>query len=300
MPSVQPAIWPLSRLVIFDCDSTLVTVEGIDELARLISDERTISSPQNPHHEDIAIQIASLTKRAMEGELPLETIYGLRLTTINPTQSQVRQIASIYRQAIVSDAVQVISALKNAGILVFIVSGGMIEPVQEFGNWLGISSDRIYAVDIQYDQLSGRWWRYWDQPYGLNTSASYLAHGTGPLTDTKGKNRIIAHIRAENPGRTLLVGDGLTDLEAGEEVDLFIGFGGVKQREIVALQAPVFIKSPFLSPILPLALGQAGNIPYFSNLWADGIRRINAGEVSFRDLEMQTLFFNALRRPGSS
>ena len=35
MSSHQPPVWPPSNLVIFDCDSTLTTIEGIDALARL-------------------------------------------------------------------------------------------------------------------------------------------------------------------------------------------------------------------------------------------------------------------------
>ena len=62
MTSSLPSIWPPSNLVIFDCDSTLSAVEGIDELARLTSSE-----------ENMAVNIASLTKRAMEGEIPLES-----------------------------------------------------------------------------------------------------------------------------------------------------------------------------------------------------------------------------------
>ena len=50
-----PPIWPIANIVIFDCDSTLSTIEGIDELARMTG-----------HEYDVAI----LTKRAMEGDVP--------------------------------------------------------------------------------------------------------------------------------------------------------------------------------------------------------------------------------------
>ena len=45
--------------VIFDCDMTLVTVEGIDELARL---------------KGQAEYIAELTRQAMDGKIPLEEV----------------------------------------------------------------------------------------------------------------------------------------------------------------------------------------------------------------------------------
>ena len=50
--------------VIFDCDSTLSTIEGIDELATL--------KGQTDH-------IAELTRQAMDGLVPLEEVYAARL-----------------------------------------------------------------------------------------------------------------------------------------------------------------------------------------------------------------------------
>lgn len=48
------------RIVYFDCDSTLVSIEGIDELARL---------------KGQADYIAALTRRAMDGEVELEHVF---------------------------------------------------------------------------------------------------------------------------------------------------------------------------------------------------------------------------------
>ncbi len=276
-----PSVWPTANVVIFDCDSTLSTIEGIDELARITGREH-----------DIAI----LTKRAMEGDIPLEAVYGHRLVMANPTQPQVQAIAQIYRETAVSDAKAVIEALQTLGTEVFIVSGGLIEPVRDFGVWLGVPRDHIFAVAMEYDQLSGQWWRYWDQPGGHNPRASYLAFEPNPLTATHGKNRVIANLRAKYPGRTILVGDGGSDLEASPEVDLFMGFGGAIYRSKVLDEAPIYMHTPALSPVLPLALGQYGNTPRFARLWADGFSRICRDEATFRDAEMRRGFLGAMGR----
>ncbi len=281
----QPLIWPPCNIVIFDCDSTLCSVEGIDELARLAGNEN-----------DVAMSIAALTKRAMEGDIPLEAIYGQRLVTVNPTQAQIRQIATIYRQTVIPDARQVIEAMQAMEAQVFIVSGGLIEPVREFGAWLGVPPENIYAVDLEYNQLAGQWWRYWEQSGGLNPRANHLAVESSPLISTHGKNRIIARIRREAAGRAVLIGDGLSDLEASSEVDLFVGFGGAVYRPRVASEAPVYIHTQSLAPLLPLALGHVGNKPRFISLWADGLRRIYSGEVSFSNPELKTTFQDAMRR----
>jgi phosphoserine phosphatase len=289
MAVVQPPVWPVAGLVIFDCDSTLATIEGIDELAHLAEDE-------GQDAERIAFRIASLTKKAMEGDLPLETIYRQRLVAVNPTQAQVRRLAGLYRERAIPDASQVIQALQELAIQVFIVSGGLIEPVREFGAWLGVPRQNIYAVDMEYDQLAGKWWRYWEQPEGENPYANHLAVEPSPLTGTRGKNRVIAHIRAMHPGRAIMIGDGLSDLEARNEVDLFIGFGGAVYRSRVVSESTVYIHTPSLAPILPLALGQVSCTPRFAHLWAEGVRRIHAGEVSFKDPGLHSAFFEVIHR----
>jgi phosphoserine phosphatase len=276
-----PPVWPVANIVIFDCDSTLSTIEGIDELARMTG-----------HEYDIAL----LTKRAMEGDVPLEAVYGHRLVTVNPTQAQVRAIAQRYRETVIPDAQAVIQALQTLGSEVFIVSGGLIEPVRDFGVWLGVPRENIFAVNMEYDQLTGQWWRYWDLPGGDNPRANYLALEPNPLTGTLGKNRVISRIRAMHPGRVLMVGDGLSDLEVSEDVDLFVGFGGAVHREKIAAEAPVYIHTQTLAPLLPLSLSQLGNTPRFARLWTQGLQRIHRGEVTFQNEEMKTQFLSALRR----
>ncbi len=279
--SALPRVWPLTNIVIFDCDSTLSTIEGIDELARMTG-----------HEYDVAM----LTKRAMEGDVPLESVYGHRLVTVNPTQAQVRAIANAYRKTVISDAYEVVTALQTLGLKVFIVSGGLIEPVRDFGVWLGIPRDQIFAVNMEYDQLAGEWWRYWELPGGDNPQANYLDIETNPLTGTGGKNKIIAEIRAQNPGRVLLIGDGLSDLEVAAEVDLFIGFGGAVYRPKIADESPIYIHEARLAPVLPLALGQLGNTPQFARLWADGLQSIYANQTTFQDPALKAMFLSALRR----
>jgi phosphoserine phosphatase len=276
-----PPIWPIANIVIFDCDSTLSTIEGIDELARMTGNE---------------YDVAMLTKRAMEGDVPLEAVYGHRLVTVNPTQEQVRKIANLYRETVIPDAREVISALQALGTEVFIVSGGLIEPVRDFGVWLGVPRENVFAVNMEYDQLAGKWWRYWDLPGGHNPRANYLAVESNPLTGTRGKNQVVSRIRVEHPGRVLMVGDGGSDLEAATDVDLFVGFGGAEFRQRVADESPVYIHSLSLAPILPLALGQLGNEPRFARLWAKGLQSVYTNEVTFQEITVRDAFLTALQR----
>ncbi len=271
-------LWLASDLIIFDCDSTLSLIEGIDELARLAGQEA---------------EIAALTKHAMEGDIPLESVYERRMVAVNPTRAQLRTVKKAYRDRMVADAPAVIAALQALDKQVFIVSGGLRDAVADFGEWLGVPPDHIFAVGMEYNQLSGDWWRY----HRPNETEHFLAVENHPLTATGGKTTVIeTEIRSRYKGRAMLIGDGLSDLEARPAVDLFVGFGGATKRARIAAEAEVFISTPFLSPIVALACGRS-TAAAASPVLADGLRRIEQGEVVFRDPEKRAAFWRVYRRP---
>ncbi len=270
--------WLPFEAVIFDCDSTLSTVEGIDELARWAGKEA---------------EVAALTERAMNGELPLEQVYTRRLEMINATRENVERLAQLYRETLVPDAREVIAALQADGRQVYIVSGGLAKGVRDFGVWLGVPEHRIHAVELEYNQLAGNWWEPWRHPAGRNLDEQILAHDGGPLTIGKGKAEIIRRLRAGARGRAILIGDGGSDLEAAEAVDLFVGFGGVTARPRVMAGAPVFIHSASLAPILPLALARPMAPAGHESLYARGVASVqDLAQVGFKDPEQR----NALLR----
>ena len=233
--SPPPPRWPVYRHVIFDCDSTLTGIEGIDELAS---------------HPDTRQRVADLTRSAMDGKVNLETVYGERLEILQPTRGAVRALRSRYRKHVVKDAAALIQALQVLGHEVYIVSGGLFDPVREFGMHLGVAPEHIRAVEVEYDTLSGNWW----QGQGPWREA-YLAVQHSVLTESDGKARVVRELLQNTTGRSLLVGDGVSDLLASREVDLFAGFGGVICRDRVASESKVFIQSQSIAPVLLLAAG---------------------------------------------
>ena len=56
----------------------------------------------------------------------------------------------------------------------------------------------------------------------------------------------------------MLVGDGITDLEARPPADLFVAYAGVVERPPVVAAADVVLRARSLAPVLALALGEAG------------------------------------------
>jgi phosphoserine phosphatase len=233
--------WTSFDLIFFDCDSTLSAIEGIDELARFKGKEW---------------RVGVLTEKAMNGDLDLAEVYGKRLQAIRPTRGQLKAVEERYWETIVPDTEAVIAALRFLGKQIFVVSGGLAEPVRGFAKRLGVGPENVRAVELEYNELSGDWWQYY-QPETRHRQ-TYLDYNEGPLTVSSGKPAIIESLAKGKHGRRLMVGDGASDLATKPVVDLFVGFGGVVARDKVKNGADVFVNINSLAPILPLAAGPNG------------------------------------------
>ena len=205
------------QTVIFDCDSTLSAIEGIEELAR-------------EHRR----QVAELTDLAMRGLLPLEEVYGRRLELLRPSRAEVERVGTLYIERLVPGAAEAIGALAGAGVTVQVLSGGLLPAVAAVATHLGIGPGRVAAVDIRF-----------------TAEGAYAGfEHDSPLARSGGKRTWVEHNLARLPRPILLVGDGATDLEARPAVDCFVAFTGVVRREEVALAADVVLEGPSLTGVL--------------------------------------------------
>lgn len=212
---------PRYATVIFDCDSTLSALEGIEELAAAHRGE-----------------VVALTEAAMRGAVPLEEVYGRRLELARPTRAQVEALGRRYVESLVPDAREVVAALQGEGIEVRIISGGLLPAVRALAEELGIDAETVAAVDIYFDG-----------------DGAYAGFDAGsPLAYSGGKQVVIERWRPELRRPVLLVGDGVTDLEARDVVDAFAAFAGVVERAPVVEMADVVVRSPSLAPVLAIAL----------------------------------------------
>lgn len=263
--------WPGFDFIFFDCDSTLCTIEGIDELAR-----------QKGKFE----AVKQMTDAAMEGEVHLQSVYDQRLDLLCPTRAEIQALEQHYRQTLVPDTTDVIQALQSVGKELFIVSGGLLAAIRPFGEWLGIPRQNIRAVEVKYNQLSGQWWDYQQDRWGQRPDEEYLDPEETPLIESHGKAEIIRELLNGRLGRSMLVGDGVSDLAAHSAVDLLVGFGGVVTRQSVVDEADVFIKANSQAPILPLALAKSEQEKLlhtsFEAVLNKGLSLVEVGEVTFR------------------
>lgn len=208
---------PRFGTVIFDCDSTLSAIEGIDELA---AGHRAA--------------ISALTDAAMRGDVPLESVYRARLELIRPDRSALAALAAHYIAAATPGAQETIRVLRAHGVEVRILSGGLRQAIIPFAIWLGLTERDVAAVDIHFG------------PDGEYTGFDVAS----PLGRSGGKRIVVAEWRRQLPGPMLMVGDGITDLETRPAVDRFVAFAGVVERPEVTAHADAVIRSPSLLPIL--------------------------------------------------
>ena len=241
------------RTVIFDCDSTLSALEGIEELAA--------------DHRD---EVAALTDAAMRGVVPLEEVYGRRLALIRPGRADVEALVPRYIEALVEDAFDTVRALTAAGVEVRVISGGLLPAVLGLARHLGLPDRAVAAVDLRFDDRG-----------------AFAGHDTdAPAARAGGKAAIIRAWRAGPdpiPAPVALVGDGATDLEARDDVDLFVAYAGVVSRPAVVEAAPVVLRSRSLAPLVPLALGQVlPDHPAVRDVFRKGARLIADGALEWR------------------
>lgn len=200
------------RSVILDVDSTLCAIEGIDWLA-------------GQRGANVAARIATATARAMSGELALEAVYGQRLALVNPDATLLHQLAEEYLATITAGAEEAVQRMRDAGVEIAIVSGGIRQCIMPLAERLGVAEDRLMAVSVYLDE---------DGLYSTFDDSSPLATDTGKAWAAR---------QLALPGPVLGVGDGATDLAMRPAVDAFAAFTGHARRDPVVAAADHVVAS---------------------------------------------------------
>ena len=202
-----------TKLLLLDCDSTLSSIEGIDELGRLRGPE-TFKA------------VEDMTNAAMDGGTPMEAIFAKRLEIIKPTKAELESIGAKYIATVEPTAKATLEKLRAAGWRIAIVSGGFTQAIRPLADFLGI--DRVEAVVLKF-----------------HADGSYAGFDEScPTCKSKGKNVVARRLRAEHHAtRVVMIGDGASDLEVKGDADLVIGFGRYVQRPKVVAGADKFIRS---------------------------------------------------------
>ncbi|XP_035895879.1 phosphoserine phosphatase isoform X2 [Anopheles stephensi] len=207
-----------AQIVCFDVDSTIITEEGIDELAQFCGK---------------GSEVAALTKEAMGGSMTFQEALKRRLDIIKPSQRQIREFLKTHPSTISAGVKELIEQLRKNNAEVFLISGGfdcLIEPVADA---LEIPLCNLYANRLFF-----------------NYNGSYAGFDTAqPTSRSGGKGEAIKMIRSVMAGGVgsgsdrvvAMIGDGMTDLEACPPANMFIGYGGNAVREEVQKRATYYV-----------------------------------------------------------
>ena len=218
-PAPRAARFPA---VAFDCDSTLSTIEGIDELAR---------------RAGCFGEIEPLTAMAMDGRLTIDQVYGRRMDMVRPDRIALEWLAALYIDTMTLGADATIATLQAAGVAVHVISGGLRPAILPLATRLGVDHENVHAVGVT-----------------LSADGAYLDYDrTSPLTRPDGKAVLCRDLIARYGG-VALIGDGTTDVAAKAAGAYVIGYGGIVARDAVRASADAYVTDAALTSVLPMLL----------------------------------------------
>ncbi|HSW93522.1 MAG TPA: HAD-IB family phosphatase [Gammaproteobacteria bacterium] len=223
-----PPDWQLKTpldAIVFDCDGTLSTIEGIDQLAEF-------------HGAGDAVRELTATAMGKTGLTP--DIYQERLDLILPTRQLMDKLGQQYCKNLTPDSQDVIRLLQRLGKPIYIVSAGLTPAIAILAEQLHIPQNHIYAVNIEFDS-EGKFCHY---------------EHDSPLVQNAGKKIIVTALLKKHP-RIGYIGDGLNDVVVRDLVTRFIGYGGIYYRSNIEALCDFYITTPSMTGVLPLLLTQS-------------------------------------------
>jgi phosphoserine phosphatase len=192
-----------AKWLIFDFDTTLSSLEGIDELARMQGEESFYMTK-------------ALTERAMEGVIRIEDVFAERIDFLHPPITHFEKVTELYWETIEPTAEKTIRTALKAGWTPMILSGGFRPAIKPIADRLGIPY--VEAVDVFFDE----------QGEYVNFDRTY------PTVFQDGKPTIINTLKSlVKPEKIFMIGDGATDKLTEPFVDMFFAFGRYTQRPAV-------------------------------------------------------------------
>ena len=169
------------RLLVMDMDSTLITIETIDELADLIG---------------LKTEVATITAQAMRGEIEYDESLRRRLALLKGLDENA--LARVYdeRLKLSPGAEQLLAQAKRHGIRTLLVSGGFTQVTDRLKSRLGLDYTYSNRLAIENGRLTGE--------------------VTGRIVNADAKRDELVRVRDElgfSRGQIIGIGDGANDLK---------------------------------------------------------------------------------------
>jgi len=181
------------RLAAFDMDSTLITIECVDEIADYVGRKA---------------EVAAITEAAMRGEIAdydeslrqrVALLAGLPESTLERVWDE--------RVRLSPGADALVAALRDAGLHTLLVSGGFTFFTDRLRARLGLDLSRSNLLEVEGGRLTGRL--------------------VGPIVNAEAKQRIVEQTCVQigcTPAQAIVVGDGANDLRMMSIAGLSVAF----------------------------------------------------------------------------
>lgn len=210
------------KVIGFDMDSTLISIETLDEMADLMGKKA---------------EVAALTEAAMRGEI-VDYKKSLRDRVALLAGMPEAALDEVYEQRlrITPGAQTLIAACKAAGLICVLVTGGFTHFTDRLRVRLGLDDVRANVLEVQDGRLTGR----------------LLPQAWGDICDGDAKRGKLAEVCAQlsvGMDRAIAVGDGANDLPMMRAVGLSVGY---RAKPAVREEAKIAIDDGGLDRLLEL------------------------------------------------
>jgi phosphoserine phosphatase len=214
-----PASMKLSdfKLVAMDMDSTLITIECIDEIADM---------------QGLKPQVSAITEAAMRGELDFCASLTRRVALLAGLDASA--LARVYdeRLQLSMGAANMLAQVQAAGLKTLLVSGGFTFFTERLQQRLGLDFIHANTLEIENGKLTGR--------------------VLGKIVDAEEKKATVLRVCAEigiKPEQAMVMGDGANDLKMMGVAGLSLAF---RAKPVVRQQARVAFNFVGLDGVLDL------------------------------------------------
>lgn len=204
-------------LLVMDMDSTLITIECIDEIADM---------------QGLKPQVSAITEAAMRGEIDFAESLRQRVSLLAGLDESALQRVYDERLKLSPGAETLLATVQAAGIKTLLVSGGFTFFTERLKPRLGLDYTAANTLEIADGKLTGR--------------------VLGDIVDAQGKADWLNRLRSElnlAPAQVIAMGDGANDLRMMAEAGVSIAY---RAKPVVREQASHALNQVGLDGILPL------------------------------------------------
>ena len=203
------------KLVAMDMDSTLITIECIDEIADM---------------QGLKAQVSEITEAAMRGELEFQESLLRRVALLKGLDASALERVYEERLRLSPGAEQMLSAVQQSGLKTLLVSGGFTFFTDRIKKRLNLDFTHANQLEIIDGKLTGK--------------------VIGTIVDADEKKRTVERVCAElniSPSQAIVMGDGANDLKMMSISGLSVAF---RAKPVVRQQASLALNFSGLNGVL--------------------------------------------------